>query len=43
MPVMEVAIACGFVSASHFARAFRARFGRPPRVGRPQLGSAAML
>lgn len=42
MPVMEVAIACGFVSASHFTRAFRTRFGRPPRLGRPQLGSAAM-
>ncbi|MGP0061473.1 MAG: GlxA family transcriptional regulator [Beijerinckiaceae bacterium] len=38
MPVMEVAIACGFVSASHFARAFHARFGRSPRVHRPQLG-----
>lgn len=30
-PVLEVALACGFSSASHFSRAYRARFGHPPR------------
>ncbi|MDQ1129802.1 AraC family transcriptional regulator [Microbacterium sp. SORGH_AS_0888] len=28
--VQEVAVACGFVSASHFSRVFRERFGQPP-------------
>lgn len=30
MPVIEVAFACGFVSAPHFSRAYKARFGAPP-------------
>lgn len=34
MPILEVAVACGFVSASHFSRAYRRRFGRPPRAER---------
>ncbi|MEM6616294.1 MAG: GlxA family transcriptional regulator [Pseudomonadota bacterium] len=32
--VMKVAVACGFVSASHFSRAYRQRFGTPPRADR---------
>ncbi|WP_404383622.1 GlxA family transcriptional regulator [Caenispirillum salinarum] len=35
MSVTEVAHACGFCSASHFARSYRARFGRAPRAERP--------
>jgi transcriptional regulator GlxA family with amidase domain len=31
MPVLEVAVACGFVSASHFSRAYKHRFGLSPR------------
>jgi transcriptional regulator GlxA family with amidase domain len=31
LSVMEAAVACGFVSPSHFARAYRARFGISPR------------
>ncbi len=31
MPVLQVAMAAGFVSAAHFARAYRAEFGYPPR------------
>jgi transcriptional regulator GlxA family with amidase domain len=31
LSVLEVAVACGFVSASHFSRSYRARFGHPPR------------
>lgn len=34
MPVIEVALACGFGSAAHFARSYRARFGRPPGADR---------
>ena len=33
-PVLEIATMCGFSSASHFARAYRARFGHPPRSER---------
>ncbi|MBO9464878.1 GlxA family transcriptional regulator [Tropicibacter sp. R15_0] len=30
MPVIEVALACGFQSAGHFAKCFRAEFGQTP-------------
>lgn len=29
-PVLDVAVACGFVSASHFSRCYRAAYGRRP-------------
>lgn len=32
LPVHEVALACGFGSASWFSRAYRAHFGHPPRA-----------
>lgn len=32
--VLKVAVACGFVSASHFSRAYRQKFGQPPRADR---------
>jgi transcriptional regulator GlxA family with amidase domain len=31
LSVIEIALACGFSSAAHFSRAYRARFGKPPR------------
>ena len=31
MPIMQVAVACGFISASHFAKCYRAQFGIAPR------------
>jgi transcriptional regulator GlxA family with amidase domain len=34
MAVLDVAMACGFVSAAHFSRAYAARFGRSPRQDR---------
>jgi len=34
LSVLETALACGFASAAHFSRAYRARFGQPPRVER---------
>ncbi|MER9426825.1 GlxA family transcriptional regulator [Mesorhizobium sp. M0317] len=30
MPQLEIAVACGFVSASHFSKCFRGAFGRSP-------------
>ena len=34
MPVTDVAIACGFISASHFSRCYREYFGKSPRMER---------
>jgi transcriptional regulator GlxA family with amidase domain len=34
LPVTEIAVACGFVSASHFAEAFRRRYGISPTAAR---------
>ena len=34
MSILEIAVACGFVSASHFARRYRARYGVAPRTDR---------
>lgn len=36
LSVMEIAVATGFQGASHFSRAYRARFGRPPVSERRQ-------
>ncbi len=45
MPVVEVALACGFTSAAHFSRVYRAAFGKPPQVDKAArltaTGSAA--
>jgi transcriptional regulator GlxA family with amidase domain len=35
LSILEIAIACGFVSSSHFSRVYRVRFGRSPRDERP--------
>jgi len=43
MPVVEVAVACGFVSASHFSKCYRELYGRSPqqeRADRKQLLSS---
>ncbi len=42
MPIISVALACGFVSASHFSKCYRQMYGRPPGAERNQ-GSAAPL
>jgi transcriptional regulator GlxA family with amidase domain len=34
--ILQVALACGFASGSHFSNAYRARFGRTPRDERSQ-------
>ena len=40
MPVVEVAVACGFVSASHFSKCFREMYGRSPQMERVQMAMA---
>ncbi len=42
MSVIDVALACGFVSASHFSKCYRDHFGRTPRKerGLPAVGEA---
>ncbi|MFD1625404.1 GlxA family transcriptional regulator [Azospirillum griseum] len=34
LPVIEVAVCCGFVSATHFSKCYRDHFGVPPRSDR---------
>lgn len=34
IPILAVAVACGFVSASHFSRSYRAHHGRTPKQER---------
>jgi transcriptional regulator GlxA family with amidase domain len=39
LPVMEIAVATGFASASHFSRSYRDRFGAPPRAERSPVSA----
>ena len=41
MSVLEVALACGFVSASHFSKCYREFFGKTPREERLQPSESA--
>ena len=34
VPIMQITIACGFLSSSHFCKAYRALFGHPPSAER---------
>ena len=38
MPIMNVAFACGFVSASHFSTCYRQMYGKTPRAERNRVG-----
>ena len=40
-PVLDVAVACGFASASHFSRCYRAEYGRKPSHERVAVLTAA--
>lgn len=40
MSILSVALACGFVSASHFSKCYRECFGRTPRAERAIGGSS---
>jgi transcriptional regulator GlxA family with amidase domain len=37
LPVIDVAMACGFVSASHFSKCYRQRYGSRPHEERPRV------
>jgi len=41
MPIVDVAIACGFVSASHFSKCYRELYGRSPKADRLEATQAA--
>lgn len=41
MPVLDIAVACGFVSASHFSRVYKQYFGHSPRTEREAAKSDA--
>ncbi|MDD9903779.1 MAG: GlxA family transcriptional regulator [Rhodospirillaceae bacterium] len=43
LPVVDVAVACGFVSASHFSKSYRQQFDRAPRDERRHMGGAPAL
>ncbi|MDX8455283.1 helix-turn-helix domain-containing protein [Mesorhizobium sp. VK9D] len=43
MPVIEVAIACGYVSSSHFTKSFKAHFGILPSRARLWAGTVMPL
>ena len=44
MPVIDVALACGFVSASHFSKCYRDFYGKTPRQERAgSVGSASEM
>lgn len=40
MPVVDIALACGFISAPHFSKCYRMIFGVPPREDRRRATSA---
>jgi transcriptional regulator GlxA family with amidase domain len=43
MPIMNIAFACGFVSASHFSTCYRQMYGKTPRAERAANGHGATL
>ncbi len=40
LPIIQIALACGFTSAGHFSHRFRSIFGKPPRMTRIRDGEA---
>ena len=42
MSVIDIALACGFVSASHFSKCYRDFFGKTPRRERSQPGAPTL-
>jgi transcriptional regulator GlxA family with amidase domain len=43
LPVVDVAVACGFVSASHFSKSYRQQFDRAPRDERRHMAEPAVV
>ncbi|MBX5133407.1 GlxA family transcriptional regulator [Rhizobium lentis] len=43
LPITEIAVACGFVSGSHFTKPYRSRYGRTPQQQRTAaMGESAL-
>jgi transcriptional regulator GlxA family with amidase domain len=42
-PIMQITVACGFQTASHFCKAYRAEFGHSPSEHRRQGGSQGVV
>ena len=42
-PIMQITVACGFQTASHFCKAYRALFGHSPSEHRRQGGSQGLV
>ena len=42
MPIMQVTVACGFLSSSHFCKAYRSLFGHSPRDERRLNANSAL-
>lgn len=42
-PIMQITVACGFQTASHFCKAYRAQFGHSPSDHRRQGGSQGLV
>ena len=42
-PIMQITVACGFQTASHFCKAYRAQFGHSPSDHRRQGGTHGMV
>lgn len=42
-PIMQVTVACGFQTASHFCKAYKAQFGHSPSDHRRQGGSQGLV
>lgn len=43
MPILSVAMACGFISASHFSKSYSEHFGRKPSTERRRSEPAGLL
>jgi AraC-like DNA-binding protein len=42
LPIMQITIACGFQSSSHFCKAYRNLFGHPPSEERRRFNGESM-
>jgi len=43
VPILEVALSCGFKDGAHFSRAYRKAYGHPPKLARSGAGSAPVV
>ena len=42
MPIVDIALACGFISAPHFSKCYRDTFSLPPRDERRRAGAGLL-